>query len=266
MKLYILTKKNQESVMSVLISKISFAFESIELYTDINLFNLLIKNIRPGEVDFIMIDISCYEVDLFNPYLQMQKNPVKVPICVFNDPYPSSNERADYWISKNTRYLGSCFSLDYLKSFYNIFKLIEDFLKSPEFEYCFSVIAKPLDYKSKTNDSTEIDIYEFKRENKIMPSRFKLFKYLYENQSRDLYDEDLCNFLWNKYDVTTRQYLYTYIHDLRRIFQNQNKIKINLLKDGKGIYRFFIVPRKIKKNISSYSVYKDGKMKSILQD
>lgn len=242
MGIYLLTKPDLLKVCVQLALKIERTGSEVTLFTDPAEFYAAVKLQKKGEVDYVMIDVRTFQLDMYNPYTDMATMPHPVPVVVFNDPYPEPEYRAAYWITKNKRYLVPLISESVIESFHPEFYLIESYLNSEELNRYVSVINRPEIFLTPEERSLIINLEEFRLRHRLAPSRFKVFRHLYENLGKEISGEELVCLLFGTYSPEKRKTIFSYIYDLRKACRNETSVDIRIDREYKGRYAMKIAP------------------------
>lgn len=242
MGVYLLTKPDLLKVCVQLALKIERTGNEVTVFTDPSEFYAALKLQKKGEVDYVMIDVRTFQLDIYNPYTDMATMPYPVPVVIFNDPYPEPDYRAAYWIAKNKRYLVPLISESAIESFHPEFFLIESYLNSDELNRYVSVINRPDIFLTPEERSRIIDLEAFRLRHRITPSRFKVFRHLYENLGKEISSEELVSLLFGSYSPEKRKVVFSYIYDLRKACRNETSVQIRIDREYKGRYAMKILP------------------------
>ncbi|MGN0729150.1 hypothetical protein [Treponema sp.] len=208
----------------------------VTVFTSPAKFYLAVRLSGKGTLDYVLIDVRVFQIDVFNPYKEMALMPNPVPVVVFNDPYPAPDSMASYWITKNNFYLVPLIDSESIEKLYPVFKLLETFLNSSEFNKYISVINRPEVFMSEKERFLHLDMEKFRLAHKISPSRFKVFKYFYEHLGKEISERELICLLFGNYIPEKKAVLLSYICDLRRAFRNETSMKIRIDREFKGHY------------------------------
>lgn len=240
MSVYILTKKDQVKVCVELAAYMERTSSEVTIFTEPAEFYASIDTAPPGSIEYVMIDVRTFQMDLFNPYkiIAECKNPV--PVVVYNDPYPEPDMRAAFWFVKNKAYLLPHMDEKKLERLIPAFALIESYFYKHEFSDYLSVICKPKKLLTEKEKVRENALKFFAENHGLSKSRRNLLDYFLSNAGMELTEEKICTALWNESNAKSRQILYSYISELRKAFRNETKVKLEILRKGKGIYQFNI--------------------------
>ena len=237
MEIYVLVKENQLNVLKKLISKLEFVFDKVSYYTDPHDFFIDVGLAEKGKLDFVMVDFSFIQLDICNPYNLMKQSQNPVPVCLYNDPYPLSQDRSAYWIVKNMDYLNDVIDLERISNLYSVFYLISNQLESGDINPYVSLICHPEKLLTSREEKQVLDFDLLRKKGKLLPSRLKLLELLYEHKEKNVCEKTVCELLWNRYDFQVRQYLYTYIYDIRKVLEKFYSDRVSLEKCSLGNYR-----------------------------
>ncbi len=243
MSVYFLTKPEQKNISIALAVKMERTCGEVIIFTDPLDFYTACKLMKPGAVEYIVIDAKYLQLDMFNPYEEMKKSANPVPIVVYNDPYPAPDERAAYWVAKNITYFSPDIISKYdIEDLHPAFHLIESYVNSPEINPYITCINTPKPYFSDKQRETMLDVKEFQRKNKLSPSRMKVFECLHNNIGCPISEDDICYRMWKEVNAKRKQTLYSYIYDLRKACKNEKSLRIFIEHDSKGYYTERIFP------------------------
>ena len=224
MSVYLLTKHDQIGVFKKIAACIETPSSKVVLFTEPTELDIALNLAPPDEVELVLMDCRFFQMDLYNPYMYMAKRARPVPLVIYNDPYPQPENRVAYWIVKNRYYLSALLKEDALDNIKNILDIIQGALMTEEIGPYVSVVCPAKKYLTAEGTYVAFDPEKFRKKHFIMPSRFKLFEYLYANIEQVVSEEDICMHLWNTYNDNVRKNLYTYIHDLRQIFLKETDL------------------------------------------
>ncbi len=237
MEIYVLVKENQLNVLKKIISNLEFIFDEVSYYTNTHDFYIDVGLAEKGRLDFVMIDFSFIQLDICNPYELMKQAQNPVPVCIYNDPYPLPQDRSAYWIAKNRDYFRDIIDLECISNLYSIFYLISNQLEKNDINPYLSLISHPKKLLSSREEKQILDFDLIRKKGKLLPSRLKLLELLYKNKEKSISEKTVCEFLWNRYDFQVRQYLYTYVYDIRKVLEKVYSNRVSLEKCSLGNYR-----------------------------
>lgn len=240
MSVFLLTKKDQLKVCIELATYMERTSSEVTIFTDSAEFYASIETAPPGDIEYVMIDVRTFQMDLFNPYTYIANGQNPVPVVVYNDPYPEPDTRAAYWFVKNKTYLLSHVGERKLELLIPAFALLESFFNKHEFSNYLKGICPPHKLLTKSEKMQKEALEQFSVNHKLSKSRKSLFDLLLKNEGKELTEENICLSLWNDYSNNTKQTLYTYISELRKACRQEEVVKINIIRKSKGIYEMTI--------------------------
>lgn len=71
----------------------------------------------------------------------------------------------------------------------------------------------------------------------LTPTTRKLFNFFYQNQNKKISITDLSFHLWNETSLNHTKTVYSYIHELRLIIEDNPQSRFKITREGKGIYQ-----------------------------
>lgn len=193
---------------------------------------------KPGQLDFLLMDFTAYQMDAFNPYLETQAAGREIPLVLFNDPYPEESGRADYWRLKNKNYMPSAWQDDFFNELYPVWKELEIFLNSDKINPYVPAIRRTKEW----GGSEDFNPADFVRRAGLSPTRARLFNILYERKDSDCPAQELCLSMWSKCTKKEMRLLYSYIHDIRSAFSKEENVRLFLDRTSAGRYKFSLEP------------------------
>ena len=199
-----------------------------------------LKISKPGQVDFVIIDYRLYQLDVFNPYKEMQRQNNIVPIVFYNDPYPEPGSRAVYWKTKNKRYFAPYIQESFLDSLYPLWKRFETFLNSEEINPHLEVIRQAQPLHAFNDGVANFKLSSFIKMTKLTPSRAKLLEVFDAHRGEEMTVENICILVWGRSDKSALQTFYSYVHDLRSVFEKEKSVSLSLERKQKGVYAFYV--------------------------
>ncbi len=258
-KVYLLIKPDLLKVCECLAQRIEMFGSDVKIFLRPHEFYLALKVAKPGTLDYVLIDVRTFQMDVFNPYVEMSLMPSPAPVVVFNDPFPALDKMAAFWISKNKTYLAHRINPERIDELEDTFFLIEVFLRSEEFNKYINAINRPETFLTEEEKMLQLDLEKFQAVHKIPPSRFKVFKYMHERLEKEVSEKELISLLFGSYLPEKRAVLFSYICELRKACRNEKSVKIRISREYKGHYsmRITLPDEKIKsldseKRISGY--------------
>lgn len=189
------------------------------------------------DVDYALVDVLCFQMDLFNPYIEFSFQDHYFPIVVFNDPFPDKDTRAAYWISKNKFYSSRACKDGGVDLFRYEFLALEQILNDPVINCHVPAISFCSDCNDNGLEDNQVDLEDTRKKMGIPPSRFCVMKYLFERKGRKIPGHDICIDLWNESSQKRRQVLYTYVYHLRKTFESHPEFGFSIEHVGKGCYQ-----------------------------
>lgn len=189
------------------------------------------------DVDYALVDVLCFQMDLFNPYIEFSFQDHYFPIVVFNDPFPDKDTRAAYWISKNKFYSSRASKDGGVDLFRYEFLALEQILNDPVINCHVPAISFCSDFNDNGLEDNQVDLEDTRKKMGIPPSRFCVMKYLFERKGRKISGHDICIDLWNESSQKRRQVLYTYVYHLRKAFESHPEFGFSIEHVGKGCYQ-----------------------------
>ncbi|MBQ0040110.1 MAG: hypothetical protein KBS64_06775 [Treponema sp.] len=237
MSVYLLTKKDQLKVCVELAAYMERTSSEVTIFTDSSDFYASIDTAPPGQLEYVMIDVRTFQMDLFSPYKYIAECKNPVPVVVYNDPYPDPESRAAYWYVKNKKYLVPYVNENKLENLIPAFSLIELYFYKYQFSKYVSVISAPEEFYTKEEIKKKVVLNEFATRHKLAKSRKELFDFFLKNEGVEVKEEDICLALWKEVSQKTKQTLYTYISEIRKACRNEHDIHIDILRISKGIYQ-----------------------------
>lgn len=193
--------------------------------------------VNSRDVDFALVDVLCFQMDLFNPYIEFSFEDHYFPIVVFNDPYPDKDSRAAYWISKNKLYSSRASKAGGVDLFRYEFLALEQILNDPVINCHVPAISFCPDCSEVDAGDNQVDLEAAGKKMGIPPSRFCVMKYLFERKGRKISGDDICIDLWNESSQKRRQVLYTYVYHLRKAFESHPEFGFSIEHVEKGCYQ-----------------------------
>jgi DNA-binding response OmpR family regulator len=242
MKVFLLTKEDMVKVAEQIAQQVEKVGRVVTIFTNQLDFYVAIREMKPESVAFVMIDVRVFQLDVYNPYSDMLNVQNPCPVVVFNDPFPEPDKRSDYWIEKNKFYLSSVLGTSQIESFRDEFFLIESYLNSNKINPYVSVINRPEKFYTEEEKLFMIDLESFRLRHRIAPSRFKVFKLLYENLDREVSEDEILTCLHKDNKTAKRGIIFSYIHDLRKAIRNEKSAQIRIFREYKGHYVMRISP------------------------
>ena len=191
--------------------------------------------VNSRDVDYALVDVLCFQMDLFNPYIEFSFEDHYFPIVVFNDPYPDKDSRAAYWISKNKFYSSRARNADGVDMFRYEFLALEQILNDPKINCHVPAISFCAECNDMDRDCADLEVA--RKSMGIPPSRFSVLKYLFERKGRKVCEEDICIDLWGESSQKRRQVLYTYVYHLRKAFELHPEFGFSIDHVDKGYYQ-----------------------------
>ena len=260
MKIYLMLNSYQSTDCQVL--KAFFAGKNHELCFFGDFYELFdaISHDGPLSVELIVIDYYAFDHDYFNPYQELKKMGLKIPMVYYNDPYPSKNQLADYWLTKNRDMFKKILDLEGERELREVLALLQKVnIKSSRIfsdKYFVTPLKMeeentPYDYSRKFIPPLELhyekkhqhfDIEKFCIKHSIGQSRRKLLDFFHRNHKKTLDVETICLFMWNEFSEKKARQLYSYIYDLRKAFKAEGDYNLSLSRCGKNQYSFFCNP------------------------
>lgn len=237
MSVFILTKKEQLNVCVELAGYMERTSSEVTIFTEPGQFYASIDTAPPGDIEYVMIDVRTFQMDLFNPYTYIARCNNPVPVVVFNDPYPDPDSRAAYWYVKNKSYLLPYVGERKLELLIPAFALLESYFHKHEFSNYLCGICPPQKLLSATEKKQKEALDRFAVNHKLPKSRKLLFEYFLMNKGKELTEEEICAALWDDCSHSSKQTLYTYISELRKACRAEESVKIDILRKGKGTYQ-----------------------------
>lgn len=257
MKVVVFAKEDQKNIILELVDFVCNKKYDIVYFEKLSNFAQFIydctsKNLNENlknsldEIFLIFADYSLFPMDCVNPYLSLIRQEVAFPLCLYNDPYPSPEQRAAYWISKNHFYYENFISKKRFSEIAEVFTKLQYFLLLPNISKKISVICDS--YKSENNDESKIEnqnqlesnslkIIKSESEKTLPLSRYKLLKYFLSHLNQEIELKTLSNFMWGNSTQDKSKSLYAYINDLRRMLENIPNCEFELLRTKKGFYK-----------------------------
>lgn len=244
MSVYILTKKEQLKACMELAACMEKTCGDVTVFTNDAEFYGCLDVASPGEVEYVMIDVRTFQMDLFNPYTYIARCKNPVPVVVFNDPFPAPDERAAFWYAKNKDYFLSLLGIKRIEGLVPAFALLQEYFNNHDLQEFFSCMCPPKEFFTKAEKDCMDALEHFAENHKIIKSRKDLFDLFLHNQGKIVSTKELCMGLWNDYSMETRQRLCTYISYLRREFRKETALNIDIVRKGKELYQMTVVPAK----------------------
>ena len=245
MSVFLLTKKDQLKVCVELAAYMERTCSEVTIFTDAAECYASVDTAPPGDIEYVMIDVRTFQMDLFNPYTYIAKCSNPVPVVVFNDPYPEPDSRAAYWFVKNKSYLLPYVGRNKLELLIPAFALLETYLSKHEFSSYLNGICPPKIILTKSEKKRKTALEEFAVKHRLSKSRKTLFELFLANEGSELSEEKICNLLWKEFSDKTKQTLYTYISELRKACRAEESVKIDILRKSKGIYQMTVCDAEI---------------------
>lgn len=237
MSVFLLTKKDQQKVCIELAAYMERTSSEVTIFTEPAEFYACIETAPPGYIEYVMIDVRTFQMDLFNPYTYIAKCKNPVPVVVYNDPYPDPDARAAFWFVKNKYYLLPKVGEKKLELLIPAFALLESYLNKHEFSNYLTAICPPHKLLTKKEKKRKEALDLFAVNHKLPKSRKKLFDLFLKNEGLELSEEKICNLLWKEFSESSRQILYSYISELRRACRAEESVKIDIIRKSKGVYQ-----------------------------
>jgi len=240
MIVYFLTK--QKDVCDYLAHLLKQSGHEVSVYTDSVKFYADVKELGSREIDVLAIDYRMFEHDYFDPYKVMVEHECIIPLIYYNDPYPEPENRAIYWKVKNHDHIGAFLPPKKLDEVMVVFRKLQQLVNVPELNQYISLINRPREFNFDALDSGDFfSIEQFRKNNHLPESRYKLLTYLYQHRGQPLSVDSLCSFLWKNVTDAKRHTLYTYIHELRAVLEKEKQVQLKIEHDGKERYRLVVM-------------------------
>lgn len=147
---------------------------------------------------------------------------------------------ASYWLTKNRVGYQDILTEDKILSLTPVLKLIQDAVTSEKLNPYISVICRPKSFSQNElfKEPLKVTPEEYKSRKNMIQSRFELFKFLYDNKDIPLTVNRICQELWNDSSSSRQTSLYSYIHDLRKIFATDETKLFSIVKHENSRYEF----------------------------
>ena len=198
------------------------------------------------EIDLLCIDFKTIGmpkskyIDL-KPYSFLKAARLAVPLISYNDPNCELDMLVYYWKMRNAEEFPEIFNMDFLEKYTGVFTEIQEIVSSDELNPYISCICRPLPCSSQG----DFDLCAFRKKHSMILSRFKLFKYFFENLDKILSVKEICSHLWGIVKEEKKKTLYTYIYYLRKIFEKEEVFNFSLEREGTESYRLLFKGRKV---------------------
>ncbi len=188
--------------------------------------------------DLFVFDYRVFQHDIFNVYRYMENIQRLAPLIFYNDPYPDPKIRVNYWLYQCSLHIKNtdCTALE------QPFTIIAKTISSPSLNPYISIIQQPLPFPAaefqqeefeSVPEKKEINIYEFRKREKIQPSVFRLLKYLYERRNTYISIEELEKNILGKDQIAKRGSVYSYISRLRSYMKRESSIRMDIIQSHK---------------------------------
>lgn len=263
MVVYFLTK--QPELCNLICDELKKSFHVCRVFTDPDEYYATVKVLGSTKVDLLAVDYRMFDHDFFDPYSVLLYEKLVIPLIYYNDPYPELSELASFWKVKNKSKLEDVIDESTIEKYMPVFLDLQRIIQSKEINPFISTVCRPLKYEpADENCFTEmITVENYRKKMRIPESRFNLLKYLYENRNVTVTAEEICLSLWNEYSERTKQMLYSYIHDLRRILENDSNAPYIIKRNGPSSYILKIKCSDRMKNDPANAEYRRIKFKKI---
>ena len=236
--IFLLTKEDQLEACKKFADYLEKTCDNeVWVFTDPKDFYVCIEVAIPGKIDYVLIDFRTTQLDLFSPYEYISESVNPVPVIMFNDPYPDPERRAAYWLNKNRDYRVPYVTEKHLKSLIPDFMIIQYYLNEHQFSRYLNGICAPQKFIPDEMLSKMKALEEFPQNHSLPKSRKKLFDLFLENKGVPMSEEDLCVAMWNEYNPVNKKNLVAYISELRRACENEDRICVDIVRTGKGMYQ-----------------------------
>src|SRR5574344_427292 len=215
---------------------VSVIFKSIEeLYAGL-------KMNGEKKVDLIAADYRIIHHDLFDFYDMLIDYNCIVPFIFYNDPYPDAGQRVNYWKIQNQLKYKKKIQTAQIERTAPVMERINSLIESQEINPFITIVNRPCKStaRRKSDQSVQFDIDSFKIKHHIQNSRYKVFRFLYDNRGKPVNARMLCEYLWKSYTPQKKHTLYAYIHDLRSAMRQETEFIIGIKRDYKEMYRLTI--------------------------
>lgn len=262
MVVYFLTK--QPELCNLICDELKKSFHVCRVFIDPDEYYATVKVLGSTKVDLLAIDYRMFDHDMFDPYAVLRYEKIIIPLIYYNDPYPEPEQMASFWKVKNKTKLENEIDDSILAKYTDLFLLIQNIMQSEQVNPFVSTICRPLLYEPKEECEFEvIPVEEFAKKYHITKSRYRLLEYLYQNRNVILSTEEICQSLWNEYSERTKQILYSYIHDLRKVIDSCENPPYFIKRNGIAAYIFKINYPESMKNNPENKEYKRIKFKLV---
>lgn len=237
----LLLRNRQRATGEKICSFLKKHFVSTTIFTSPTEFWSVISQSEKNQIDFVLIDFSVYQFDVFNPYEEMMRMKNMVPVILYNDPYPRTKERAVFWRTKNKYYFPGLMTEERTEKLMKILQPLQEFLSGP-INPSVSIICQPQD-SGESQECFNINVENFCRAKSITSSRKKVFNYFISHLEESISTEELSMFLWNEKSDKRTKTIYLYIHDLREALLQDKALRLSLERDEKEHYRMRRIPK-----------------------
>lgn len=197
---------------------------------------------HPKEIpNLIICDFSFVGSTLFAIFEIIETCGQKVPVIFYNDPATDDQHRVYHWINQNEYHYRNTFPQELIPEL----EKINDIINDPSVRKHISLMQPPVPIGYKTACEAgirkEIDLMGFRRRNKIPPSVFNLFSYMYSNRDRAMTIKELSKALFGtKACHQKTSTIYSYICRLRKFFQNDKQTDMEIYYAGNKSYELIV--------------------------
>jgi DNA-binding response OmpR family regulator len=175
----------------------------------------------PSRIDLLMVDYMSFLNDELNPFERMVAMERVIPFIYYNTPFAKAGHRAEYWYDKIVRHIKSYIPDSKVAVLIRLFGEIDSVISAPDVQPYVRLLNEPPEMADEEAEDAaeEKDLFleNFRRQNGIHNSRFRVLKYLYDRIGEDVREEAICNDLWNEYSERKTGVLYSYISELRKL-------------------------------------------------
>jgi hypothetical protein len=193
------------------------------------------------EVDLLVCDFKMFQHEVFNIFDFLKEKKMSIPLIFYNDPFPENEGRSLYWLAQNQEQF-SRYDLDYLRP---VLDRIAEIVEDPSIRPYVSLLQPPLpvtvDKMSDGNPDRIIVLPLIRRRNRMTPSLYNLFEFMYKNREDDISIDEIEKFLRRKKPGRgNRNSVYSYISRLRKCLEKDKLVKIDIIRTDTGCYRMIL--------------------------